>query len=185
MEGCLIDDRRIHVDFCQSVSKQWAAFRRFGPRQGKDADDSISQVDSKPGYSGRRDRNRQYEFLFDTPHTVEATVAGNETSRPRSVSTRSTRGDESRKSYGSSRLTGYRNAHQWQEPSASPSRKSRRDQTHDEREGSFQRQKRQHWMPRHRSRSNSVEGCRHRNKGRLGSPAHHRSRTGYTSHSRH
>lgn len=33
MEGCLIDDRRIHVDFCQSVSKQWSAYRHYGPLQ--------------------------------------------------------------------------------------------------------------------------------------------------------
>ena len=30
MEGCLIDDRRIHCDFSQSVSKQWNLFRRNG-----------------------------------------------------------------------------------------------------------------------------------------------------------
>lgn len=28
MDNCLIDDRRIHVDFSQSVSKLWGQFRQ-------------------------------------------------------------------------------------------------------------------------------------------------------------
>lgn len=35
MDNALIDDRRIHVDFSQSVSKLWNQFRRKGSQQGK------------------------------------------------------------------------------------------------------------------------------------------------------
>lgn len=32
MDNTLIDDRRIHVDFSQSVSRLWSRFRRFGTK---------------------------------------------------------------------------------------------------------------------------------------------------------
>jgi len=35
MQDCLIDDRRIHVDFCQSVSKQWNMFKAGAHRGPK------------------------------------------------------------------------------------------------------------------------------------------------------
>ncbi|CAM6129617.1 unnamed protein product [Calypogeia fissa] len=38
MDNVLIDDRRIHVDFSQSVSRLWTRFRRFGSKDTKDAD---------------------------------------------------------------------------------------------------------------------------------------------------
>ncbi|XP_015571371.1 peptidyl-prolyl cis-trans isomerase CYP59 [Ricinus communis] len=36
MDNALIDDRRIHVDFSQSVAKQWAEYRRRGGQMGKE-----------------------------------------------------------------------------------------------------------------------------------------------------
>ncbi|XP_050226030.1 peptidyl-prolyl cis-trans isomerase CYP59-like [Mercurialis annua] len=35
MDNALIDDRRIHVDFSQSVAKQWAEYRRKGGQMGR------------------------------------------------------------------------------------------------------------------------------------------------------
>lgn len=34
MDNALIDDRRIHVDFSQSVAKLWSSYRRGGKNQG-------------------------------------------------------------------------------------------------------------------------------------------------------
>jgi hypothetical protein len=36
MDNVLIDDRRIHVDFSQSVSQLWTRYRRFGKRDRDD-----------------------------------------------------------------------------------------------------------------------------------------------------
>ena len=39
MDNALIDDRRIHVDFSQSVSKLWSQYRRKDQKgKGKDKD---------------------------------------------------------------------------------------------------------------------------------------------------
>jgi hypothetical protein len=35
MDNALIDDRRIHVDFSQSVSKLWSQYRRKDNQMGK------------------------------------------------------------------------------------------------------------------------------------------------------
>lgn len=35
MDNTLIDDRRIHVDFSQSVSKLWSQYRRKDNKTGK------------------------------------------------------------------------------------------------------------------------------------------------------
>lgn len=35
MDNALIDDRRIHVDFSQSVSKLWSQFRQKDSQKGK------------------------------------------------------------------------------------------------------------------------------------------------------
>jgi len=35
MDNALIDDRRIHVDFSQSVSKLWSQYRRKDNKTGK------------------------------------------------------------------------------------------------------------------------------------------------------
>lgn len=37
MDNVLIDDRRIHVDFSQSVGKLWSRFRKFGKKDSADA----------------------------------------------------------------------------------------------------------------------------------------------------
>ena len=34
MDNVLIDDRRIHVDFSQSVSHLWNRYRKFGTKNG-------------------------------------------------------------------------------------------------------------------------------------------------------
>ncbi|PNT72194.1 LOW QUALITY PROTEIN: hypothetical protein BRADI_2g41160v3 [Brachypodium distachyon] len=51
MDNCLIDDRRIHVDFSQSVSKLWCQFRNSEPgakkdgwfRRGRDRDQGVER----------------------------------------------------------------------------------------------------------------------------------------------
>jgi peptidyl-prolyl cis-trans isomerase-like 4 len=38
MDNALIDDRRIHVDFSQSVAKLWSQYRRKDHKMGKGKD---------------------------------------------------------------------------------------------------------------------------------------------------
>jgi hypothetical protein len=51
----LIDDRRIHVDFSQSVSKMWNRFRRVG---GEDDGDVIADMNEADVGGGGRGRGR-------------------------------------------------------------------------------------------------------------------------------
>ncbi|XP_006657238.1 peptidyl-prolyl cis-trans isomerase CYP59 [Oryza brachyantha] len=86
MDNCLIDDRRIHVDFSQSVSKLWGQFRqskRNANKDGcfkcgapdhmaKDCDQGTEQKNKGPNYvlkdenTQRGGNNRRsYDLIFD------------------------------------------------------------------------------------------------------------------------
>ncbi|GMH10688.1 hypothetical protein Nepgr_012529 [Nepenthes gracilis] len=87
MDNALIDDRRIHVDFSQSVAKLWNQFRRKGSQQGRGcfkcgaldhlAKDctGVSTIKQQQKYM-LKDENRQhggddntrYEMVFDENH---------------------------------------------------------------------------------------------------------------------
>lgn len=47
MQDCLVDDRRIHVDFSQSVAKHWNLFRRNGAKA------SLEDAEALPGGMGK------------------------------------------------------------------------------------------------------------------------------------
>ncbi|XP_002965848.2 peptidyl-prolyl cis-trans isomerase CYP59 [Selaginella moellendorffii] len=72
MDNVLIDDRRIHVDFSQSVSKLWNRYHKFGAQDDKQAVDGLSQrpkyelkvTDGQRGGTGKR-----YEMVFDETET--------------------------------------------------------------------------------------------------------------------
>ncbi|GJM97706.1 hypothetical protein PR202_ga14652 [Eleusine coracana subsp. coracana] len=74
MDNCLIDDRRIHVDFSQSVSKLWGQFRQ-SKKNGKKARDCDQDGDQKNKGSNYvlKDENtqrggnhrRSYDLVFD------------------------------------------------------------------------------------------------------------------------
>ncbi|KAF7111002.1 hypothetical protein CFC21_111057 [Triticum aestivum] len=86
MDNCLIDDRRIHVDFSQSVSKLWGQFRqskRNGNKDGcfkcgapdhiaRDCDQDGEQKPKAPNYVLKDDNTqrggnnrRSYDFVFE------------------------------------------------------------------------------------------------------------------------
>ncbi|KAG8098890.1 hypothetical protein GUJ93_ZPchr0013g34126 [Zizania palustris] len=86
MDNCLIDDRRIHVDFSQSVSKLWGQFRQSKRNANKDGcfkcgapdhlardcDQGIEQKNKGPSYvlkdenTQRGGNNRRsYDLVFD------------------------------------------------------------------------------------------------------------------------
>ncbi|XAR56885.1 Peptidylprolyl isomerase [Bertholletia excelsa] len=85
MDNALIDDRRIHVDFSQSVAKLWSQFRRNQTAKGKgcfkcgapdhiakDCPGDSSTKQQPPKYilkddDGQRggDENSKYEMVFD------------------------------------------------------------------------------------------------------------------------
>lgn len=44
MDNVLIDDRRIHVDFSQSVAKLWTRFRKFGSKDTNDQGSHLTWV---------------------------------------------------------------------------------------------------------------------------------------------
>ncbi|KAJ7559325.1 hypothetical protein O6H91_04G079400 [Diphasiastrum complanatum] len=81
MDNVLIDDRRIHVDFSQSVAKLWTRFRRFGARdegEGKPENEGFQLKNSaKPSYElkdtgGQHGGSEQrYELLFGEDNTTE------------------------------------------------------------------------------------------------------------------
>lgn len=86
MDNCLIDDRRIHVDFSQSVSKLWGQFRQSKRNANKDGcfkcgapdhlardcDQDAEQKNKGPNYvlkddnTQRGSKNRRsYDLVFD------------------------------------------------------------------------------------------------------------------------
>ncbi|RKP07448.1 cyclophilin-like domain-containing protein, partial [Thamnocephalis sphaerospora] len=103
MDNVLVDDRRIKVDFSQSVSKlhgQWAAARR--ERSGGFGDRKLAMK-----RQGRADADR-YEMVFDTTNTSAATDHARNTrssrtrsrSRDRSPDRRRDRDRRSERDYG-------------------------------------------------------------------------------------
>lgn len=85
MQNCLIDDRRIHVDFCQSVSKQWMAWRR---KSNKGTQEDKREVMEIAAGRGRQSNERKqmpltapqrggrdaaaYEFMVDESASTKA-----------------------------------------------------------------------------------------------------------------
>ncbi|KQK15116.1 peptidyl-prolyl cis-trans isomerase CYP59 isoform X2 [Brachypodium distachyon] len=86
MDNCLIDDRRIHVDFSQSVSKLWGQFRQSKRNANKDGcfkcgapdhlardcDQDAEQKNKGPNYVLKDDNTqrgsnnrRSYDLVFD------------------------------------------------------------------------------------------------------------------------
>uniref|UniRef100_A0A6T6BV34 peptidylprolyl isomerase n=1 Tax=Compsopogon caeruleus TaxID=31354 RepID=A0A6T6BV34_9RHOD len=63
MDNVLIDDRRVRVDFSQSVSKLWNRVRR-GQRSKICDEDCPPQIRDNLAYGGTRNRR---EFVFDSP----------------------------------------------------------------------------------------------------------------------
>ncbi|XP_047336518.1 peptidyl-prolyl cis-trans isomerase CYP59 [Impatiens glandulifera] len=106
MDNALIDDRRIHVDFSQSVSKLWSDYRRRDLQKGKgkgcfkcgaldhiakDCGGDSSTQQQPPKYTikddntqrggGGGDNNSRYEMVFDegpvkTHHEIEKKQTG-------------------------------------------------------------------------------------------------------------
>eukprot|EP00917_Polyrhabdina_sp_WS-2016_P009905 GHVP01021730.1.p1 GENE.GHVP01021730.1~~GHVP01021730.1.p1 ORF type:complete len:369 (+),score=85.17 GHVP01021730.1:28-1107(+) len=53
MQDTLVDDRRIHVDWCQSVSSKWSMFKKQGKFQKKEAD-----------VAGKGNLRKQNDYIF-------------------------------------------------------------------------------------------------------------------------
>ncbi|KAM0720420.1 hypothetical protein Q7P37_004556 [Cladosporium fusiforme] len=67
MQGVLIDDHRIHVDFSQSVSKLSASWQQ-GSKRGRGGFggiDSLEQRKQYRGEEGARSRGDRYDYVFD------------------------------------------------------------------------------------------------------------------------
>ncbi|KAL2650997.1 hypothetical protein R1flu_019125 [Riccia fluitans] len=66
MDSVLIDDRRIHVDFSQSVSKLWTRFRKFGAKDSNGHGPDAQQ--SRRGKSGCFNCGEFGHLKKDCPH---------------------------------------------------------------------------------------------------------------------
>eukprot|EP00898_Chlorokybus_atmophyticus_P001898 jgi/Chlat1/2709/Chrsp180S08755 len=93
MDNVLIDDRRIHVDFSQSVSKLWNRFKKVGP---KDEADDETRAASKFEIKGQGGQvgGKAYDLVFDTPATAEGTNGNSHSKRPPPEDARRARGAE-------------------------------------------------------------------------------------------
>lgn len=68
MQSVLIDDRRIHVDFSQSVSKlhkDWIS-KRTGNKESMGGFDNLQKRTRYREGEGRRGRDEDYDLVFDT-----------------------------------------------------------------------------------------------------------------------
>lgn len=54
MDNALIDDRRIHVDFSQSVAKLWSQYRRKDNQPGKGEDCYVINIVYKTYVGSKR-----------------------------------------------------------------------------------------------------------------------------------
>eukprot|EP01025_Chloroclados_australasicus_P018939 TRINITY_DN2011_c0_g4_i2.p2 TRINITY_DN2011_c0_g4~~TRINITY_DN2011_c0_g4_i2.p2 ORF type:complete len:375 (-),score=55.40 TRINITY_DN2011_c0_g4_i2:327-1451(-) len=63
MNNCIIDDRRIKVDFSQSVYTLWRQYRKFGKKGGGRQDMEENQDIQKVQ---QRSKGGQYDLLFET-----------------------------------------------------------------------------------------------------------------------
>jgi hypothetical protein len=66
MDNCLIDDRRIHIDFSQSVSKLWGQFRQ----SKKNAKKGKYFLSVSIGFSFLSNRSPDKTYVYDItlPH---------------------------------------------------------------------------------------------------------------------
>ncbi|KAI7617424.1 Peptidyl-prolyl cis-trans isomerase-like, partial [Hortaea werneckii] len=94
MQGVLIDDHRIHVDFSQSVSrlsKEWRSTTNSKTARSRGGFGGIDSLEKRKQYRGEGDRDRgsKYDYVFDknerrrgegpAVHHVESGTAGSET----------------------------------------------------------------------------------------------------------
>merc|ERR1719361_3022086 len=70
MDNCLIDERRIRVDFCQSVAKMWGAFQRGG----KFALKNKRAFNANKGMSSRKNEERRgrVRMEFGDKHQLQS-----------------------------------------------------------------------------------------------------------------
>jgi len=70
MDNCLIDERRIRVDFCQSVAKMWGAFQRGG----KFALKNKRAFNANKGMSSRKNEERRgrVQMEFGDKHQLQS-----------------------------------------------------------------------------------------------------------------
>jgi peptidyl-prolyl cis-trans isomerase-like 4 len=116
MQGVLIDDHRIHVDFSQSVSKISAEWRSntksktAGYRGGFGGIDSLEKRQQYRDSGSDRDRRRDYDYVFDKDrkdksrgddarHTDRGSDSKRQRSRSRSPKRRSDRPSDDRRDY--------------------------------------------------------------------------------------
>jgi peptidyl-prolyl cis-trans isomerase-like 4 len=66
MDGVLIDDRRIHVDFSQSVSRLHAEALN-GRAQSFNTQSLGSGLERKQKYRDKKDSGKEHSFVFDEP----------------------------------------------------------------------------------------------------------------------
>eukprot|EP01069_Polyplicarium_translucidae_P011670 Polyplicarium_translucidae@DN421_c0_g1_i1.p1 len=69
MQNALVDDRRIHVDWCQSVSKHWAKFKRLGPKGSKD---DMPEPPAEDGRTARDESDGKYKYVFDDDRSADS-----------------------------------------------------------------------------------------------------------------
>lgn len=88
MQGVLIDDHRIHVDFSQSVSKLSADWRQGAKRSrgGFGGIDSLEQRKQYRGEEGGRSRGDRYDYVFDKSERRRVTGSEEHRGKPRSRS---------------------------------------------------------------------------------------------------
>jgi peptidyl-prolyl cis-trans isomerase-like 4 len=161
MNNVLIDDRRIKVDFSQSVSKlhgQWAAARR---ERAKGLGNKLAIK-----RQGRSDAD-QYEMVFDKG---DLPIPSSDSRRSRSSRSssrdreRSKRQEDDRSRRDRSRHTDRRRHRRDRSPSPYRHRHSHRDEHSRERRGRDRSRSRSYDRHRNRSRSRSYD--RHRNRDR-------------------
>lgn len=88
MQGVLIDDHRIHVDFSQSVSKLSADWRQ-GAKRGRGGFGGIDSLEQRKQYRGEdggRSRGDCYDYVFDKSEGKRRNEPDKHRGKPRSRS---------------------------------------------------------------------------------------------------
>ncbi|KAK5134617.1 Peptidyl-prolyl cis-trans isomerase cyp6 [Meristemomyces frigidus] len=95
MQGVLIDDHRIHVDFSQSVSKlsnDWRSSTNSKTARSKGGFGGIDSLEKRRQYRGAdggRERDRKYQYVFDKDERRRREDTGNRESEVRKSRSRS------------------------------------------------------------------------------------------------
>jgi len=128
MDNVLIDDRRIHVDFSQSVAKFWAHYKRAGKFTGQSLRTMGAQdtMRARENANMSRKKNSSRSLSFDATGSLKGTMDGKRRP-PNSRPFKKHVNEKSRSSHPPRRAPPSRYDHKRQrQPSSSPERTNRK-----------------------------------------------------------